>query len=185
MVPRQDLRRLSTGMVKQDEVLQQVHEVMLLADAEQHGLQIDCADFIFFQTLPLVEEIKLGAHRADLCLQSVGEHQEGVEMEELRDGIQVVGVVAVVGVLNVNGVLFELDKQQRKAIDKAHNIRAAAVMRTVDLHFLDGEEVVFLRLVKVEDCCLADICRSVVLLDMDGNPVFEQVVFFLVDLHEG
>ena len=57
VVPCKNLYGLSTGMVKEDKVLEQIHEVMLFADAQKHRFQIDRTYFVFFQSFPLMEEL--------------------------------------------------------------------------------------------------------------------------------
>ena len=47
-----------------------------------------------------MEELPLGVDSAHAGLQPVTEHDEGVVIEQLRDGIQVVAVVFVEGVLD-------------------------------------------------------------------------------------
>ena len=48
-------------------------------------------------------------------------------MEQLRNGIEVVGVVVGIGVFDINLRCFELNEQQRYAIDVADNIGAATM----------------------------------------------------------
>ena len=79
-----------------------------------------------------MEELVFAAQCTNLGLHAVTEHQESVVVEQVWDGVQIVGVVVVVGVLHIYGILFQLHKQKRNAVEEAHNIRSAAVVVTVD-----------------------------------------------------
>ena len=127
VVTGQDLGRAAAGVIEEDEIFQQIEKILLFADAPEHGLQGHAALVLLAETLPLVEELVLAAQGTHLCLQAVGEDEEGVIPEQVGDGVQVVGVVVGVGILHVHGVLFQLHKQQRDAIHKAHDVRPAAV----------------------------------------------------------
>ena len=86
--------------------LKEVHKVLLVADAKKHRFKVHCTHFVLFETLPFVEELILRAHCADLGFKTVGEHQKGVEMEELRNSGEIIGIVAIVGVLYVYVLFF-------------------------------------------------------------------------------
>ena len=184
VVARQNLGGVPAGVVIEDEVFKQVEEVFLFADAAQHGLQRDAPGLLLVQTLPLMEKLVLAAEGADLGLHAVGEHKESVVIEELRDRVQIVRVVVGIGVLHVHRGVFELHEQQRQAVDKADDIRPAAVEVAVDLHLLHREEVVFRRVLKVDEGgapCLAFPVRAA---DGDGDAVAQEEVFLLVDLQK-
>ena len=57
-------------------------------------------------------------------------------------------------------------------------------MSTVNLHFLYGKKMVFLRFFKVEHLCLYCVGRPVFLLYRNRDAVAEKSVLLLVDLHE-
>ena len=57
VVPCKNLYGLSTGMVKEDEILEQIHKVVFFTDAQEHRFQIDRTDLVFFQSFPLMEEL--------------------------------------------------------------------------------------------------------------------------------
>ena len=63
-------------------------------------------------------------------------------MEQMRNGIQIVGVVVVIGILNIHCILLRFHEQERNAINKANNIRTATIVFTMNLQFFDGQEVV-------------------------------------------
>ena len=185
MIAGQDLGGASAGVVKENEVLQQIQEVFLFADTPQHGLQGHAARLLFAETLPLMEKLVLAAQCAHLSLQAVGEDEKGVVVEQVGDGVQVVGVVVRVGVLHVHGVLLQFHKQQGDPVDESHDIRAAAVQVAVDFQFLDGQEVVVVRVMEVDDLGPLLLGFAVGALDGDGDPVPDEGVLLLVDLHQG
>ena len=111
-------------MVKQDEVFQQIQKILLFADAPEHGFQSHIALVMLRQSLPLMEELIFASQRAYLGLHAITEHQEGVVVEQVGNGVQIVSVVVVVGVLHIHGILFQFHEQKRNAVEKAHNIRS-------------------------------------------------------------
>ena len=172
-------------MVVKDEVFQQIEESLFLADAPQHGFQFHAACIAFFQAFPLVEKLVLAAKRAHLGFQSIGQHKEGIVKEQLRNGIEVIPIIVYVGVLHIHGGLFQLDEQQRNAIDKAHNVCPAAVQLRVDLHLFYGEEVVVFRVFEVDHRRAADFGAAIRPLDRHRDAIPQQKILFLVDLHQG
>ena len=185
VVAGEDLGDTAARVVVQDEVFKEIHEILLVTDTEEHGLQIHRSHLILLESLPFVEELVFGAEGTDLGLQTVGEHEEGVEVEQMGDGIQIIGVVAVIGGLDVHVLLFQLDEQERDTVDKAHDIGSAAVQIAVDLHLLDREKMVFGGLFEIEDGGVAGLVCTARLSDLYGDAVAEHGILFLVDLHEG
>ena len=185
VVPGKDFCCMPTRVVKQDEVFQQIQKVFLFADAAQHGFQRHTALFLLGQTLPLVEKLIFAAQGTHLGLHAVGEDEKGVVVEQVRNGILIVGVIVGIGILHVHCVLFQLYEQQRDAVDKAHDIRAAAIQIAVDLQLLDGEEVVVVRILKINDSGALFFRFAAGLFDGDRDTVAEQEILFLVDLQQG
>ena len=103
----------------------------------------------------------------------------------MGDGIQIVGVVVGVGVLHIHPGGFQFHKQQRDAIDKAHNVGTAAVQVAVDLQFLDGEKMVVARVLEVDHGGVFLLCLAAGLLHGDGDAVPDQEILLLVDLQQG
>ena len=97
VVAGDDLLRLARGLIEEDEVLQQVHEVALVADALEQRLHVHRARLVLGQALPLVEMLETAGERADLRLHAVAEHDDGVVVEQVRDGVLVVREVLLVG----------------------------------------------------------------------------------------
>lgn len=132
-----------------------------------------------------MEELVLAAQCAHLGLQAVGEDEKGIVVEQGWDGVQVVGVVVRVGVLHVHGALLQFHKQQRNPVDESHDVRAAAVQVAVNFQFLDGQEVVVVWVLEVDDLGPLLPCFAVGALDGDGDAVPDEGVFLLIDLHQG
>ena len=185
MIAGQDLGGASAGVVKEGEVLQQIQKVLLFADPPEHRLQGHAARLLLAEAFPLMEKLVLAAKGTHLGLQAVGEDEKGVVVEQAGDGVQVVGVVVRVGVLHVHGVLLQLHKQQGDPVDESHDVRAAAVQVAVNFQFLDGQEVVVVRVLEVDDLGPLLLGFSVGALDGDGDAVPDEGVLFLIDLHEG
>ena len=106
MVTGKDFHRATAGVVVKNEVLQQIEEVLFLADAAQHSFQSHAALLFFIKTLPFMEEFVLAAQRTDLGLCAVGKHKESIVIEQVRYRILIIGIVVIVGVLNVYGVFL-------------------------------------------------------------------------------
>ena len=87
VVPGQYLCRMSSRMVKEDKVFQQIQEIFLFANAAKHGFQRHAALFLLRQTLPFMEELILAAQRTDLGFRSIGEDQESVVVEQMGNGV--------------------------------------------------------------------------------------------------
>ena len=184
VVPGQDFHRAPVGVIVEDEVFKQVEEILLPADAPQHGLQRHAALIRFLQALPLMEEFILAAQGAHLGLQAVGEHQEGVVVEQMRDGVQIIGIVVGVGVLHVHVAALQLDEQQGQAVDEAHDVRPAAVEIAVNFELLHRQKVIVPRVGKVDDHGPAGVGFPVRLLHRDGDAVPDQAILILIDLQE-
>ena len=97
MVAGDDLLRLAGGLIEQHEVLHQVEKVALLAHALEQCLHVHRTRRLLGQTLPLVEMLPATGDRADLRLLAVAEHHDGVVVEQVRDGVAVVGEVLLEG----------------------------------------------------------------------------------------
>lgn len=144
-------------------------------------LPSSCSDSRFH----LMEELIFASQRA-FGLHAITEHQEGVVVEQVGNGVQIVSVVVVVGVLHIHGILFQFHEQKRNAVEKAHNIRSAAVVVTVDFQLLDGQEVVsdWSPMLEIHHRPL-DLRAATGLFDGNGNAIPDIAILLLVDLHEG
>ena len=132
-----------------------------------------------------MEKLVLAAKRTHLGFQSIGQHEKGIIVEQLRNSIEVIPIIVYVGVLHIHGGLFQLDEQQRNAIDKAHNVCPAAVQLRVDLHLFYGEEMIVFRVFEVDHRRASDFGAAIRPLDRHRDAIPQQKILFLVDLHQG
>lgn len=58
---------------------------------------------------------------------AIGENDEGIIPEELRYGVLIIPEVVLEGVFQASVAGFQLDEDERNAVDKAHQIGAAFV----------------------------------------------------------
>ena len=184
VVPGENFGGMPAGVVIENEVFQQIQKVFLLADTPQHGFQGHTALVLLRKALPFVEKFIFAPQSTHLGLCPVGEDQKGVVIKQVWNGVQVVGIVVCVSIPHIYGVLFQLHKQQRQAIDKAHNIRPAAVQVSVDFQLLNGKEVVVPRILKVNHHSVLRFRPATGLFHRNGNSVPNQEVFFLIDLQQ-
>ncbi len=70
---------------------------------------------------------------------SIGEHAEGVGQKELGDLFAVVGQVVVIGGLEFNVAVFQLDEHQRQAVYVDEHVRAAIAFLPADPELRDCE----------------------------------------------
>ena len=136
--------------LKQAEVLHQVQQPRRVADAAQHGLQRHPARLVLAaHLLPLGEVLPAGGDAAHPALAAVGEDDQGVGPEKLRDGVLVVAQVAGEGGLQAAVGGLEFDEQQRQAVDKAHQVGAPGVHLARDPELRAEQKVVVGRVVPI------------------------------------
>ena len=135
-----------------------------------------------------MEEFVLTAQGSYFCLHAIGENEKCIVVEQMGDGVQVVGVVVRISILNINRRLFQLHKQQRNSIDETHDIRAAAVEIPMDFQLLNGQKVVSFRVVwvlKVNNHCPLFLGFAAGTLHCHRNSIPDQGILLLVNLHKG
>ena len=146
------LDRAPALLHEQGEVLDQVEQPRRVARAAQHGFQRDDALLPFaVDLLPVVEVLPPGRERADLAGAAVGEDDERVVREELRDGGLVVAQVVPERVLQPLVRRLQLDEDQRQAVDEPHQVGAAFVDLAGDPELRGQEEVVAVGVIPVDD----------------------------------
>ena len=151
VVAGQDLLQLVCRLVEDDEVLHQIHEIALVADALEERLHVDRARLLLGEALPCVEVLPAAGDRADLRLLAVAEHHYRIVVEEMGNGVAVVRVVLLEGGLEVPVDVLALDEQQRKAVDEADDVRPAPVEIAAHPQLAHAEKVIVGGLVEVED----------------------------------
>ena len=150
MVPRQDLLRLAGGFVEQDEVLHQVEQVGPVAHALEQGFHGDHARLFLGQPFPLVEMLEPAGDRADPGLHTIGQHHQPVVVEQVRDRVLVVEEVLLVSGANILADVLQLHEQQRQAVDKADDVRPAAVQIAAHPQLAHAEELIVFRAIEIE-----------------------------------
>jgi len=123
----QDLLRLAPGLIEEYEVLQQIQEVAFVADAFEKSFHVHRSSLLFSQAFPLVEVLPFAGDGADLCLLAIAEHHNGVMMEDVRDGVQVVREVFLEGGFEVLVDILALNEKQRQSVYETDDICPAAV----------------------------------------------------------
>ena len=131
-----------------------------------------------------MEERIFAAQGAHLRFHAVGEHEESVVVEQVGDGVQVIPVVVRVGVLHVHRGSLQLYEQQRYPVHEAHDVRPAPVQVPVDLQLLHRQEIIVLRVLKVDHQCRLQVVRSVRLLPGHRNAVPDETILLLVHLQQ-
>ena len=99
------------------------------------------------------EPLFVGGQRADAGVEAVGDDERFVEGEERRD-LLLVGLELVEGGPDGGvfvGRVLQLDDGERQAVDEEHDVRAAVVLAFDDGELVDGDEVVLLGVLEVDE----------------------------------
>ena len=102
----------------------------------------------------------------------------------MRDRVQVVAVIVLVGVPHVHSRFLQLHEEQREAVHEAHDVRPAAVQLPVDLQLLDRQEIVVLRVSEVDHRGGLRLRLPVRFLDRYRDAVADQEILLLVRLQQ-
>ena len=108
-----DLDHAFATVVEQDEVFEKVDEIRLRADALQKRLHVDDTWLGLVKPLPLTEEFIRSRVAAYASIDAVAKDDEGVVMEDVGNGVLVVGQVLVVGSAGVAMDVLEFHEQER------------------------------------------------------------------------
>ena len=115
--------------------------------------------------------------RAHLGVRAVGQQDEGVGVEELRDALAaVVAQVVVEGALQRHGAALQLDEHQRQAVDEADQVAAAAVHVAGHPDLRGEEEVVVGRRGPVDHAQGLDAVPAVLVGHLHLHAVLQQPV---------
>ncbi|MNP37173.1 hypothetical protein D3C76_1306070 [compost metagenome] len=113
------------------------------ACAFQQSFHVHDAGAVLMQALPVVEVLKLAGDRTDLGINAIAQDDEGIVVEEMRDGVLVVRKVLLVGRLDVLVDILELHEHERDTVHEADDIGAAAIQVAFDPKLPYDKEVVF------------------------------------------
>lgn len=136
------------------------------------------------EPLPLMEVFEAAGHRAKLRVQTVCEHDEGVVVEEVRNGVKIVLEVPLVGGPDVLADVLQLHEQQRHAIDEANDVGSAAVQVAADPQFAYTEKLVPCGVGKVKYPKPLAHQVAIGVAERDLHAVAEQVVLVPVGRRE-
>ena len=141
------------------EVPNQIKAALLRKDTLEHHLKLGITvvyDLVTLDGAPWHEALSVGSQAANSCLDAIGDHKELIELEQLRNprlvGLKLVERLPYIRVF-VGGVL-KLNDPDGKAVDEEENIGAALIL-TYDRELVDGQEVVVVWLVEVDDSRLS------------------------------
>ena len=185
MITGKNLCCTSAGMVKQNKIFEQIKEIFFLTNTTKHGFKRNTALVFFRKTFPLMEELIFTSESAYFSFCSVRKHKESIVIEQMWNGILIVGIVIIICILYIHGILFQLHKQQWNTIYKANNIRPSAVQIAMNFQFFDSKKIIVVRILKIDNRCFLCFCLPIRFLYRNRNSVTNQKVFLLIYLQEG
>ena len=185
VVAGEDLLRLARGLIEEDEVLHKIHQVPLVANPLEQRLHSHHARLLFGQTLPFMEVLPLGGHRADLSLFTVAQHHDSVVVEKVWDRVLVVGEVFLKSRFEILVDIFAFNEQKRQAVDKSHDVRPPAIEIASHPQLAYTEKVVVDRLGEVEHPQPLSYPLALVVAKGNLYTVTDQVVLFAIGSRDG
>ncbi len=180
VVPGQDLLRFARRIVKDDEVLQQVHKVRLVTDPPKQGLHVNRTRLLLCQPLPFMEEFVRAAQGADLRVDAVTKDDDRVVMKQVPHGVQVVPVIGLVGNTKIPVNVLQFHEQQRQAIDEPYDIGTPAVQVTPHPKFPHTQEGIVRRFAEVEHPQPLTHPLSLLVAESDLHAVADQTVLLAI-----
>jgi len=171
------------------EVADEVEEATLLEDAVDERLELRRAlvgDFSAVDGAPRHEPLPGSGQRAVARLDTVARDEQFVADEQARDGV-LVGLELLEGLLRGGGHVgrvLELDHGQRQAVDKTDDVRPLGRLAFLDRELVDGEPVVGVDVVEVDEPCLVASDAAVGSRVLDVDAFDEQAVEAVVVLDE-
>ena len=115
-----------------------------------------------------------GGHAADQCIAAIGQKDDRVVPEQVRDGVFIIAEVARIGGFQVLVGGFQLDKDQRDAVDKAEQVGSALVVIAGDPKLGGEEEIIFQRVLPIDEADRLDGLGAIRVAVGDLDAVFEQ-----------
>ena len=152
MVLGERLHQTAGSLGERDEVLDEVEQSVPLAGAPQCRLQRHHTLLALgVDLLPLGEMTPRSERRTDERVGTVGQDDERVEPEQVRDHVAVVPQVCVVRVTNVLVRDLQLDEHQRNAVDEQHHISPPPIHVARDPKLRNRQPIVRVSVVPVDE----------------------------------
>jgi hypothetical protein len=135
------------AVVEENKIFDEVEETVVSQHTVEQHLGVNIASVCLVTALPLAKMLPLAGDRAVACAVAVADYQEGVVVEGVGDAVlvQIVGQVVVKAGADVPIDSLQLDKDQRQAIDEAHEVGAPVVVRhayALDFQFAHCQKAV-------------------------------------------
>ena len=147
-----DLPDLTALFLEQREVLHQVQQPGLFAGAFQQRLQRHAARLgLAADLLPITIMFPRRRHAAQAAFDAVGDEDQAVVDEQLRDRLLVVRDVVLKRRFHTLLDGFELAHHQRQPVDERHQVRAALVHLACHPQLRHQQEVIVRRGIPVHD----------------------------------
>ena len=121
---------------------------------------------------------------ADLGLDGVGKHAEGVGQKKLRNVGPVVDQVVVESSLELDVGVFQLDEDQRDAVDVEQHVGPAETALALDPELGNGQITVLVRLVEVNQPNAFLLLLTFGVVELHRDAIAQQVVNFVVGSDE-
>ena len=131
-----------------------------------------------------MEELPFRVDSTHTCFQTVAEHNEGVVVEQLRDGVEIVAIVHVEGVDHFHVMVFQFHEKQGDTIDEAHDVGTAAIEGAMHPQLTHTEEFVLVGRVEVDDLGAHFLGLAVGFYARHGHTVADVLILLLIDLHQ-
>ena len=102
---------VTTRMVIQNKIFKQIKKVFLLADTTKHCFKSYTTFILLRKTLPFMEKFKLTSESTHLCFHTVGKHKKSIVIKQVRNRIQIICIIVIIGILHIYRILFQLNKK--------------------------------------------------------------------------
>ena len=119
-------------------------------------------------------------HGAELGIHAVGQHDKGVVMKQVRNGVLVILEVLLVGRPDVLADILQLHEQQRQPVDEPHDVGPPAVQIAPHPQLPHAEKMVVRRLCEIEHPQPLPHALALAVAERDLHAVLDQLVLFPV-----
>ena len=180
---------LYRAVLEQDKVFNVVNKRCLVEQTPDHVLRtyalaadmlaVNLVVFAFLE--PFKEIVVAGVESAKLCLETVRKHANLVECEKVRNILPVARQILVVRFFNLDGTVFQFDKDERQTVHKYQNIGASEIEPSLDPHLRYSRKGVVFGIVVVDKGDIVKIRLAILdelYADTVTQPFVEHVVGF-------